>query len=271
MFRAQDLYILIYQEALPPRSRSLVGAKPRLGRLGMPYTERQPPPLISYIQNCYPTLTQIATHLNTMNFAPYQDTAPDASRGLSPPPRRSSSRSPAPKSPPPNRPNADPFSSAVLPPPSHFSDEPRGAVNGDLESGRANVNLFETSLPIRLDFEAMMAYLLLPPAGGVFLLVMEHKSDYVRYAIPRGVKSIDWHEDWPSTELGADFDLTGFTLGSQACCSRQSLSVSPFRRPFECLNLSGASSHPFLVECTIMDAVRGRYLPHRLLELPCVS
>lgn len=26
-----------------------------------------------------------------------------------------------------------------------------------------------------------MAYVLLPPAGGVLLLIMEHKSDYVRY------------------------------------------------------------------------------------------
>ena len=206
-----------------------------------------------------------------MNFAPYQDTAPDASRGLSPPPRRSSSRSPAPKSPPPNRPNADPFSSAVLPPPSHFSDEPRGAINGDFESGRANVNLFETSLPIRLDFEAMMAYLLLPPAGGVFLLVMEHKSDYVRYAIPRGIENLGWHEYWPSKELGADFDVTGFTLGSQVCCSRQSSSVGSFQRLFECLTLSGASPHTFLVERALMDAIRDRYLPHRLLELPCLS
>lgn len=44
-----------------------------------------------------------------------------------------------------------------------------------------DVNLFETSLPLRLDYEAMLAYLLLPPAGGVLLLVLEHKSDYVRY------------------------------------------------------------------------------------------
>lgn len=43
------------------------------------------------------------------------------------------------------------------------------------------MNLFETSLPLRLDHEAMLAYLLLPPAGGVLLLIMEHKSDYVRY------------------------------------------------------------------------------------------
>lgn len=27
----------------------------------------------------------------------------------------------------------------------------------------------------------MLAYLLLPPAGSVFLLIMEHKSDYVRF------------------------------------------------------------------------------------------
>lgn len=44
-----------------------------------------------------------------------------------------------------------------------------------------DVNLFETSLPLRLDYEAMLAYLLLPPAGGVLLLVLEHKSDYVRF------------------------------------------------------------------------------------------
>ena len=45
------------------------------------------------------------------------------------------------------------------------------------------MDLFETSLPIRLDYEAMLAYLLLPPAGGVLLLVLEHKSDYVRYVM----------------------------------------------------------------------------------------
>lgn len=120
-----------------------------------------------------------------MDFAPYQDTTPEANRALSPPPRRSTSRSPNPTSPPPqNRAASNPFSSATLPPPSHFSDEPQtsgGFGAGDVEGGRLNVNLFETSLPIRLDYEAMLAYLLLPPAGGVFLLVMEHKSDYVRY------------------------------------------------------------------------------------------
>ena len=117
-----------------------------------------------------------------MDFAPYQDTAPETTRALSPPPKRSTSRSPAPNSLPPNRPSAPAFSSASLPPPSHFNDDNSGpnGFGGDLESGRLNVNLFETSLPIRLDYEAMLAYLLLPPAGGVVLLVVEHKSDYVR-------------------------------------------------------------------------------------------
>jgi len=119
-----------------------------------------------------------------MDFAPYQDTAPEHERALSPPPRRSSSRSPIPKSPPPNRVSNDPFATSALPPPSHFGGETQGN-NGfggaDIEGGRTNINLFETSLPIRLDYEAMLAYLLLPPAGGVLLLVMEHKSDYVRF------------------------------------------------------------------------------------------
>ena len=34
---------------------------------------------------------------------------------------------------------------------------------------------------MRMDHEAMLAYLLLPPAGGVFLLIFEHKSDCVRF------------------------------------------------------------------------------------------
>lgn len=120
-----------------------------------------------------------------MDFAPYQDTTPESTRALSPPPNRTSSPARNARSPPsPNRPNTDPFGASSLPAPSHFSDEPRGNTGfggGDIESGRLDVNLFETSLPLRLDYEAMLAYLLLPPAGGVFLLVVEHKSDYVRY------------------------------------------------------------------------------------------
>ncbi len=121
-----------------------------------------------------------------MDFAPYQDTTPESTRALSPPPpNRTSSPARNARSPPPNRPTTDPFGAASsLPEPSRFSDEPRGHAGfggRDVEDGRLDVNLFETSLPIRLDYEAMLAYLLLPPAGGFFLLVMEHKSDYVRY------------------------------------------------------------------------------------------
>ena len=38
----------------------------------------------------------------------------------------------------------------------------------------------------------MLAYLLLPPAGGVFLLVVEHKSDYVRY-VELGEEALSAH------------------------------------------------------------------------------
>lgn len=48
------------------------------------------------------------------------------------------------------------------------------------ERGRS-LEAFQTSLPLRLDMEACLAYLLLPPAGGVLLLILEHKSDYVRF------------------------------------------------------------------------------------------
>lgn len=126
-----------------------------------------------------------------MDFAPYQDTAPESTRELSPPPQR---RSPTPNprpAPPGSRPLPSSKDSAFtpapsLPPPSHFTDDETphlaaGLEAGDVESGRLHVNLFETSLPMRLDYEAMVAYLLLPPAGGVLLLLMEHKSDYVRF------------------------------------------------------------------------------------------
>lgn len=45
----------------------------------------------------------------------------------------------------------------------------------------SNLEAFQQSLPMRLDYEAMVAYTLLPPAGGVLLLLLEHKSDYVRF------------------------------------------------------------------------------------------
>lgn len=133
-----------------------------------------------------------------MDFAPYQDTDPERVRALSPPPANralSPSSRNATKSPPPQtnasfHKNPPQSSSPPLPNPNHFSDSYQasgtrgGGGDHDVDGGRfgVDVNLFETTLPLRLDYEAMLAYLLLPPAGGVFLLIIEHKSDYVRYA-----------------------------------------------------------------------------------------
>lgn len=40
---------------------------------------------------------------------------------------------------------------------------------------------FDTSLGIRLDYEACLAYLAFPPLGAILLLILERKSDYVRF------------------------------------------------------------------------------------------
>ncbi len=135
------------------------------------------------IHNQQYTLHQQHCLLQRMDFAPYQDTAPETARTVSPPPPTS----PRPRSPSPIRSSTDPFATPALPHPSYFGNDRSGPASsgnnpGNLEGGRLNINLFETSLPIRLDYEALLAYLLLPPAGGVLLLVLEHKSDYVRYA-----------------------------------------------------------------------------------------
>ncbi|PBP24717.1 UPF0132 domain protein [Diplocarpon rosae] len=127
-----------------------------------------------------------------MDFAPYQDQNPETHRALSPPleGRRSFSpkggrRSFSPAHPPPaNAPR--PIANQWAPRASideAISPQVGGNVNSglDVEAGRGRLDEFETSLPIRLDFEACLAYLLLPPAGGVLLLLFEQKSDYVRF------------------------------------------------------------------------------------------
>ncbi|KAH6678047.1 hypothetical protein B0J14DRAFT_534097 [Halenospora varia] len=133
-----------------------------------------------------------------MDFAPYQDQSPETQRTLSPPPRpsldgpagrrsfsppngrRSSSFSPAPalQSPVNPPPTQNPWAASA----SAFGNSVFGN-HGDVEAGNREdrLNEFETSLPIRLDYEACLAYLLLPPAGGVLLLIAERKSDYVRF------------------------------------------------------------------------------------------
>lgn len=104
-----------------------------------------------------------------MDFAPYRDDSPEHERALSPPPPHPDSQ------------------------PSSQFGEYEDNVGTDFEQrrggfgsvGRGEVrglDVFATSLPLRLDYEACLAYLLLPPAGGAFLLLFEHKSDYVRCA-----------------------------------------------------------------------------------------
>ncbi|KAI9738933.1 MAG: hypothetical protein M1818_005247 [Claussenomyces sp. TS43310] len=129
-----------------------------------------------------------------MDFAPYQDTSPETQRTLSPPPqgRRSASFSPTARSPAAG-PISNPWAARVSSPPAHnhHDNDGRGSHDApglggshDVEAGgRSALDEFATSLPMRLDYEACLAYLLLPPVGGVFLLVVERKSDYVRYVL----------------------------------------------------------------------------------------
>lgn len=111
-----------------------------------------------------------------MNFAPYQDESPEVERAFSPPNNFRSPRGSPPAGPPP--------SSNNIAGEGHIQTSGYGntGFGPDVEGGRWSLGAFDTSLPIRMDFEAMLAYLVLPPAGGVFLLLFEHKSDYVRYA-----------------------------------------------------------------------------------------
>ncbi|KAI4608733.1 hypothetical protein J4E80_008938 [Alternaria sp. BMP 0032] len=124
------------------------------------------------------------------NFAPYQD-IPESSRALSPPPvhspRTSIDRTRNITSPTirayeqhdyfqgqsPTSPSAEPDTERIA------WDQPSRSTG--FGRSREDVDMFTTSLGWRLDYEACLAYLLLPPAGGVLLLVLEHQSDYVRF------------------------------------------------------------------------------------------
>lgn len=128
-----------------------------------------------------------------MDFAPYQSSPPEHGRVASP-----DYASP--------RASADarrPFSPAQSPPPLQHPQPQRGwtgfdggqgdagwsAGGGGSNSGglpgaypAAEVSEFDTSLGLRLDYEACLAYLALPPLGAIVLLILERNSDYVRYA-----------------------------------------------------------------------------------------
>lgn len=146
-----------------------------------------------------------------MNFAPYQSSPPESVRAKSPPPLRSPPVSPRPRPVQPVRnisavaDNTDPWAAARnqrLPSPSRYADDDEGGYE-DLEARPLNneryndyiipqnnyqtrdtqgdADMFSTSLGLPLHIEAPLAYLLLPPAAGVVLLLFEHKSDYVRF------------------------------------------------------------------------------------------
>lgn len=131
--------------------------------------------------------------LFTMNFAPYQDDSPESNRVASPIPRSSTSTPQThPTQPKPQNPASykSPYvdSTDDLPDPDDFDTAQNQAERGLGQQGprgfgnttERNMDVFSTSLPMRLDYEACMAYVLLPPAGGALLLMLEHKSDYVR-------------------------------------------------------------------------------------------
>ncbi|KAJ9610522.1 hypothetical protein H2200_005299 [Cladophialophora chaetospira] len=104
-------------------------------------------------------------------------------RALSPPPKdRPSHDSPRVRSPRPGHNGGRTISDIQpLPSPNTFANDfPTRSSAAGVERGQS-LEAFETSLRMRVDYEAMLAYICLPPAGGVFLLMFEHQSDYVRF------------------------------------------------------------------------------------------
>lgn len=121
------------------------------------------------------------------NFAPYQSSPPESTRALSPPLRTStSSPRPAVVTPRAQSSIEDPWAAtriSQLPSPSAYDDLEAGNTSQSSRLRGDGYYVFETSLGIRMDIEACLPYLLLPPAGGVALLIFERKSDYVRCVI----------------------------------------------------------------------------------------
>lgn len=144
-----------------------------------------------------------------MDFAPYQSSPPETTRIASP----DYAASP--------RASADirrPFSppNARSPPPLQHPQPQRGwngfdgqdsswgagpsvglssAQGGGMPGAYpADVSEFDTSLGLRLDYEACLAYLLCPPLGAIFLLIMERNSDYVRCVLGIATRMSQWHE-----------------------------------------------------------------------------
>jgi hypothetical protein len=55
-----------------------------------------------------------------------------------------------------------------------------GGGGGGFGAREGMVSEFDTTLGIRLDYEACLAYLALPPLGAILLLILERNSDFVR-------------------------------------------------------------------------------------------
>ncbi|GAA5810916.1 hypothetical protein MFLAVUS_004344 [Mucor flavus] len=103
-----------------------------------------------------------------MNFAPYSP-SPDEDR---------TSRSPK-KS----NPTQPSFSSYQAGNSASYAEQ--GLLNNGSSSSSSNgqtvrVNKYETTLPIRVDIEASLAYVL-GPVTGLLLLILERQNDYVRF------------------------------------------------------------------------------------------
>jgi uncharacterized membrane protein len=182
--------------SIPDLNRSSRGPNPDPCPPGYTFpVRRRPTQSQSYLRNMLPrTITAAVAHHNhhhpsksahaaTMaNFAPYQD-IPESTRVLSPlaSPRASLDR-PRIISPPTRTYEQHDYFGADDPEPDVERAVPQQQQpTAFSRRSREDVDMFTTSLGWRLDYEAMLAYLLLPPAGGVFLLVMEHQSDYVRF------------------------------------------------------------------------------------------
>lgn len=123
---------------------------------------------------------------STMDFAPYQSSPPEHSRPFSP------AQSPSP------RVSNDRKRSGIASPPPLQHPQPKrqwaptlpggysqvgggtGGSGGFGNEAGYGVDAFDTSLGLRLDYEAAACYLALPPLGAIILLILERKSDYVR-------------------------------------------------------------------------------------------
>lgn len=137
-----------------------------------------------------------------MDFAPYQSSPPEHSRVASPDrgasPRASLDASRRAFSPPTQHGTAQSHPPLQHPQPqrlwanldgqqSDWRADERAAYAAQSTSTMpgsypmADVSEFDTSLGIRLDYEASFAYLALPPIGAIFLLIVERNSDFVRY------------------------------------------------------------------------------------------